>query len=118
TSHKTIPQVGGTAVAFDAIESLCRQWATELGPRGVRVAWVQTTGLPEAITYDGMFPDYGTGAPMTRDEMIAWNRNQTMLGRLTTLEDVANTAVFLASDLGSAVTAAGANITCGLVATR
>jgi NAD(P)-dependent dehydrogenase (short-subunit alcohol dehydrogenase family) len=118
TAHKSIPQVGGTGVRFDAMESLCRQWATELGPYGIRVGWLQTTGLPEAIRYPGPFPDYGTGAPMTRDEMLEWNRAQTMLGRLTTLEEVGNTAAFLASDLGSAFTAAGANITCGLVPTR
>jgi NAD(P)-dependent dehydrogenase (short-subunit alcohol dehydrogenase family) len=118
TAHKSLPQIGGTGVRFDAMESLCRQWATELGPHGIRVGWLQTTGLPEAIRYPGPFPDYGTGSPMTRDEMIEWNRVQTMLGRLTTLEDVGNTAAFLASDRGSAFTAAGANITCGLVPTR
>jgi NAD(P)-dependent dehydrogenase (short-subunit alcohol dehydrogenase family) len=118
TAHKSLPQIGGTGVRFDAMESLCRQWATELGPHGIRVGWLQTTGLPEAIRYPGPFPDYGTGAPMTRDEMIEWNRDQTMLGRLTTLADVGNTAAFLASDQGSAFTAAAANITCGLVPTR
>jgi len=118
TSHKTLPQVGGTPVAFDAVESLCRQWAAELGPQGVRVAWLQTTGLPEAVTYTGMYPAYGTGSPMTRDQMIEWNRAQTMLGRLTTLEEVGNVACFVASDRGSAFTATGVNVTCGLVATR
>jgi enoyl-[acyl-carrier-protein] reductase (NADH) len=105
-------------VAFDAVESMCRQWATELGPRGVRVGWLQTTGLAEAIHYDGPGPDYGTGSPMTRDQVIEWNRAQTMLRQLTTLDDVGNTAAFLASDMARAFTAAGANITCGLVATR
>jgi NAD(P)-dependent dehydrogenase (short-subunit alcohol dehydrogenase family) len=118
TARVKLPQIGGTGVRFDAMESLCRQWATELGPHGVRVGWVQTTGLAEAIRYPGPFPDYGTGTPMSRDEMLEWNRGQTMLGRLTTLEDVGNAAAFLASDMGSAFTATGANITCGLVPTR
>ncbi len=118
TARAKLPQIGGTGVRFDAMESLCRQWATELGPHGIRVGWLQTTGLPEAIRYPGPFPDYGTGSPMTRDELIAWNEAQTMLGRMTTLEEVGNTAAFLASDLGSAFTATGANITCGLVSTR
>ncbi|HEY7280981.1 MAG TPA: SDR family oxidoreductase [Actinomycetota bacterium] len=118
TARASLPQIGGTGVRFDAMESLCRQWARELGPHGVRVNWLQTTGLPEAITFPGPFPDYGTGAAMDRDQLIAWNQAQTMLDRLTTLEEVGNLAAFLASDLASAFTAAGANITCGLVPTR
>lgn len=118
TAHAKLPQIGGTGVRFDAMESLCRQWAVELGRHGIRVGWIQTTGLPEAIRYPGPFPDYGTGREMSRDELLAWNEGQTMLGRLTTLADVGNAAAFLASDRGSAFTAAGANLTCGLVPTR
>lgn len=39
TARLVVPNVGGTGVAFDAIESLCRQWARELGPLGIRVVW-------------------------------------------------------------------------------
>jgi 3-oxoacyl-[acyl-carrier protein] reductase len=116
TARLSIPNVGGTGVTFDAIESLCRQFACELGPRGIRVAWLQTTGIPEAITTD-VQPDYGTG-PMTRDALIAWNEGRTMMNRLTSLADVANMAAFLASDQAGAMTAASANITCGSVPTR
>jgi 3-oxoacyl-[acyl-carrier protein] reductase len=121
TAQKTIPNVGGTGVTFDAIESLCRQWASELGPRGIRVVWLQTTGIPEAIsdTVD-RFPDYGTGSGegMTREELIAWLQAETMLNRLTSLAEVANAAAFMASDQASAMTATAANITCGSVPTR
>ena len=37
----------------------------------------------------------------------------TLLGRLPTLADVANTAAFLASDQANAITATVANLTCG-----
>ncbi|MGH2572895.1 MAG: SDR family oxidoreductase [Actinomycetota bacterium] len=50
TARLAIPMVGGTGVTFDAIESLCRQWVGELGPQGIRVVWLQTTGIPEAIS--------------------------------------------------------------------
>jgi NAD(P)-dependent dehydrogenase (short-subunit alcohol dehydrogenase family) len=121
TAQHAIPEVGGTAVAFDAIESMCRQLAAELGPKGIRVVWLRTTGLPEAILDDGsLFPAYGTDHPggMTREQLIAWIRAKTMLGRLTSLAEVANMAAFMASDLASATTAAGANLTCGSVPTR
>jgi 3-oxoacyl-[acyl-carrier protein] reductase len=114
TARMAIPNVGGTGVAFDATESLCRQWATELGPHGVRVVWLRTTGLPEALRGD-RFPDYGTRWTdgMTREQLIAWLQERTMLGRLTTLADVGNAAAFVASDQAGAMTATGLNITCG-----
>src|SRR5437870_8182917 len=72
TARMSIPNVGGTGVAFDAIESLCRQWASELGPFGIRVVWLQTTGIPEAMDDSGQpFPDYGAGR-LTRDEVVGW----------------------------------------------
>jgi 3-oxoacyl-[acyl-carrier protein] reductase len=116
TSRMAIPHVGGTGVTFDAIESLCRQWACELGPLGVRVVWLRTTGLPEALHGD-FFPDYGTrsGEGMTRDELIAWLQKGTALKRLTTLAEVADTAAFIASDRAGAMTASAANLTCGSV---
>jgi NAD(P)-dependent dehydrogenase (short-subunit alcohol dehydrogenase family) len=36
-------------VALDALEGLCRQWALELGPYGIRVLTLKTGGIPESI---------------------------------------------------------------------
>jgi 3-oxoacyl-[acyl-carrier protein] reductase len=115
TARLAIPEVGGTGVTFDAIESLCRQWACELGGYGVRVVWLQTTGLPEAIADTGVFPGYGTGSAngMTRAELIAWLQRSTQLNRLTSLAEVGSVAAFMASDHAGAMTAAAVNITCG-----
>jgi len=117
TARQTIPEVGGTGVTFDAIESLCRQWACELGPHGIRVMWLQTTGLPEALADVDVFPDYGTGHPegMSREELVAWMQRRTMLRRLTTLAEVGRVAAFVASDQAGAMTATSANVTCGAV---
>ena len=115
TARQAIPHVGGTAVTFDAIEALCRQWASELGPHGVRAVWLRTTGLPEALKGD-VFPDYGTGSgSMTRSELIAWQESKTMLNRSTSLAEVGNVAAFIASDQATAMTACMANMTCGAV---
>ena len=121
TGRLSIPEVGATGVIFDATESACRQWACELGGHGVRVVWLQTTGLPEAIADTGeRFPAYGTGAAggMTRDELLAWQRRFTQLGRLASLAEVGATAAFLASDHAAAMTAAAANLSCGQVPSR
>jgi NAD(P)-dependent dehydrogenase (short-subunit alcohol dehydrogenase family) len=118
TARKAIPNVGGTGVTFDAIESLCRQWACELGPSGIRVVWLQTTGITEAISNTvERFPDYGKGS-MTRQELIAWLEAETMLNRLTSLADVAEAAAFMASDRANAMTATAANIAGGSIPTR
>jgi 3-oxoacyl-[acyl-carrier protein] reductase len=118
TARLAIPEVGGTGVTFDAIESQCRQWACELGGHGVRVVWVQTTGLPEALA-DTVQPAYGTGGTgMTRAEHIAWMRRGTMLDRLTSLSEVGNVAAFMASDHAAAMTATAVNLTCGQAPTR
>jgi NAD(P)-dependent dehydrogenase (short-subunit alcohol dehydrogenase family) len=119
TARLTIPQVGGTAVTFDAIESLCRQLARELGPQGVRVVWLLTTGIPEALQDTGdLGPDYGTGNRMTLEEHVTWMQGQTMLNRVTSLADVANAAAFMASDQAGAMTASAVNLTYGAVPTR
>lgn len=90
--------------------------ACELGPQGIRVVWLRTTGLPESIPDTGdAVADFGTGfgAGMTRAELIAEMQQETMLDRLPTLAELGNAAAFLASDQASAMTATLANITCG-----
>jgi 3-oxoacyl-[acyl-carrier protein] reductase len=120
TARMAIPEVGGTGVAFDALESLCRQLACELGSKGIRVAWLQTTGIPEALKDTGEpSPDYGTGTGgMSGEELVAWMQGKTMLKRLTTLREVGRAAAFMASDHASAITGCGANLTCGSVPGR
>jgi 3-oxoacyl-[acyl-carrier protein] reductase len=119
TGRLSIPEVGGTGVAFDAIESQCRQWACELGRHGVRVVWLQTTGLPEALDRGAIFPGYGTGSgAMTYEELVAWNQGRTLLDRLTSMADIGYAAAFLASDQAGCMTAAGINLSSGQVPTR
>ncbi|MPZ91079.1 MAG: SDR family oxidoreductase [Actinobacteria bacterium] len=116
TARQSLPEIGGTGVKFDAIESLCRQLARELGPSGIRVMALRTTGIPDAIHSAGPFPDYGTGSGgMTRAELIDWMQNKTMLKRLTSLSELANVVAFMASDQASAVTGSVVDVNCGAV---
>jgi enoyl-[acyl-carrier-protein] reductase (NADH) len=118
TARLAIPEVGGTGVTFDAIESQCRQWACELGRHGVRVVWLQTTGLPETLAE--VHPGYGSGSEggLTRAELVAWMRRSTMLDRLTSLAELGDAAAFMASDRAGTMTATVANLTCGQVPSR
>ena len=95
--------LGGTQVAFDAIETIRRQLATELGPHGIRVVTLASGGVPESIPegFDG------------RQEIVEMIEGQTLLGRAATLEDVGNAAVFAASDWARTMTAAIVNVSRG-----
>jgi 3-oxoacyl-[acyl-carrier protein] reductase len=95
--------LGGTQVAFDAIETIRRQLAVELGPHGVRVVTLASGGVPESLPegFDG------------RQAIVEMIDQQTLLGRAATLEDVGNAAVFAASDWARSMTAAIVNVSCG-----
>jgi 3-oxoacyl-[acyl-carrier protein] reductase len=95
--------LGGTQVAFDAIETMRRQLSVELGPHGIRVVTLASGGIPESLpeAFDG------------RAEIVEMIEGQTLLGRAATLEDVGNAAVFAASDWARSVTAAIVNVSCG-----
>ena len=93
--------LGGTQVAFDAIETMRRQLATELGPHGIRVVTLASGGVPESLPEEG------------REQIVEMIAGQTLLGRPATLEDVGNAAVFAASDWARTMTAAIVNVSCG-----
>jgi 3-oxoacyl-[acyl-carrier protein] reductase len=100
-----LPNLGGLQVAFGAIESLRRNLACELGPRGIRVVTLQTGGVPESLP----------GSFEGREAIAEGIERATMLGRAATLEDVGNVAAFAASDRARTITGSAINITCGSV---
>jgi 3-oxoacyl-[acyl-carrier protein] reductase len=97
--------LGGFQVALNAIESLRRQLASELGPHGIRAVTLQTGGVPETIpeSFDG------------REAITEGIVGLTMLKRAATLEDVGNVAAFAASDHARTMTATALNISCGAI---
>src|SRR5215204_1332501 len=116
--REAFPTIGGTVVAWAAIEAQCRQWASELGSQGVRVVWLRTTGLPETIPDTGdATSDLGIGyrEGMTREEVIAGMQEQTILRRLASLDELGKVATFMGSDGAGPMTATFANISCGAI---
>jgi 3-oxoacyl-[acyl-carrier protein] reductase len=98
--------IGGLQVAFEAMEILRRNLASELGKYGIRVVTLQTGGIPETIP---------KGAFEEREQVIEDIVQGAMLKRAATLEDVGNVAVFAASDWARTMTATQLNMTCGSV---
>nr|WP_232075972.1 SDR family oxidoreductase [Phytohabitans suffuscus] len=95
--------VGGMGVTFDAVESLRRQLAAELGPKGIRAVTLTTGGLPETIP----------GGYGGRDALVDWLTGQTLTGRTATLDDVGEVAAFAASDRARTITGAAVNVSAG-----
>jgi 3-oxoacyl-[acyl-carrier protein] reductase len=96
--------LGGLQVAFGAVEALRRTLARELGQHGIRVLTLQTGGVPESLTRED---------PQTQRAIAKMTAEQTMLGRAATLDDVANAAVFAASDWARTLTGTKLNLTVG-----
>jgi 3-oxoacyl-[acyl-carrier protein] reductase len=100
---QTIPGMGGVKVAFDAVESLRRQWATELGAHGIRVVTLKTGGIPETIPT----------SILGREQIVAGITQAALLPYATTLDDVGTVAAFVASDGARTMTGSEVNISCG-----
>lgn len=107
----------GNGVSSGAIETFSRILAGELGPSGVRVVCLRPDAVPEAAltshtreAFSGVADRMGTTVAGFLTERA---RTATLLGRLPTLEQVADYAAFVASDRAGAMTGAIANLTSG-----
>jgi len=107
---------GGFGVACAAIEGLSRQLAIELGPKGIRVVTLRSSGSPDAPGVAAAIAEHARAAGVTREAFEARIAEKTMLKRMPKMAEIANAAVLAASDRASALTAAVLNATCGEIA--
>jgi len=106
-ARMAIPLTGGFGVACAAIEGLSRTLAGELSPQGVRVVCLRPHRIGDTLPMAPEFPK------MERESFRELLEGWTLLKRLPTLAEVADTAAFLASDRAGAITGTVANLTCG-----
>jgi len=109
-----MPGMGSTGPADAAAEAFMRYLAAEVGPHGVRVCGIWTAGVADTLTKEKLAKVGGDNVPEPQavEEMIA---GMAALRRAPRLANVAETAVFLASDRAAGITGTMANVTCGLV---
>lgn len=108
------PFTAADAAAKAGLLALTRVLAAELGAAGVTVNAL----IP------GFQPDTETGAEFNNrlaaayraqpESLIAMTQSRTLLKRFETAEEIAATALFLASDAGAAITGQNLNVNCGL----
>ena len=111
--RKPYPNSGGFGVACAAIEGVCRQLAAELGPQGIRVICLRSSGSPDAPGVLAAMRLHAENAGISVEAMEQRIAENTLLKRMPRLADVANAAVLMASNHANAITGAVANVTCG-----
>jgi NAD(P)-dependent dehydrogenase (short-subunit alcohol dehydrogenase family) len=106
---------GSFGVACATIEAICRQFAVELGPSGVRVVCIRSSGSPDAEGVREAMSIHARNAGISFDDMEKQVASGSMLKRMARLAEVADAAAIMASDRARAMTAVVANVTCGQV---
>jgi NAD(P)-dependent dehydrogenase (short-subunit alcohol dehydrogenase family) len=112
-SRMGIPLVGGYGPAMAAKEALTRDLSAELAPHGIRVVGLRPQGLPETDTLKEAFEPRAKATGMTWEQFQQFLASRTHTRRLMTLDEMANVAVFMASDKASGMTGTTANLTMG-----
>jgi NAD(P)-dependent dehydrogenase (short-subunit alcohol dehydrogenase family) len=112
-SRTGIPLVGGFGPAQAAKEALTRDLSAELAPQGVRVVGLRPQGIPETRAIKGGFERLAKATGITWDQFQQQLASRTHPRRLSTLAELANVAVFMASERASGMTATTVNLTMG-----
>jgi NAD(P)-dependent dehydrogenase (short-subunit alcohol dehydrogenase family) len=107
---------GGFGVACAAIESLWRQLAIELGPRGIRCVTLRSSGSPDAPGVRAAIEQHARGTGISRAAFETRIAEKTMLRHMPMMAEIADAAVLAASDYASSMTATVLNATCGEIA--
>jgi enoyl-[acyl-carrier-protein] reductase (NADH) len=105
--------MGNTGPTDAAIEAFHRYLAAEVGPSGVRVVGIHTAAVRGTLTAEKV--ERVSGARVDVEAILAGVAGMAALRRVPEVQQVADTAAFLASDRAGAITGTIVNATCGLV---
>lgn len=103
------PYTGGFAPACCAVENLCKNLASELGIYGIRVVNIRSGGSPDSSVFKTAI-DHDPEAMKT---VIGGMEADTMTKKLPSMTDIANVAVFSASDMAAKITGVTVDVTGG-----
>ena len=112
-SRTGTPLNGGYGPAQAAKEALTRELSAELAPQGIRVVGLRPYGIPEAGSLKEVFDAKAKGSGMTWEQWQELIASRNHARRLMTLEEMANMAVFMASDKASGMTGTTVNLSMG-----
>jgi NAD(P)-dependent dehydrogenase (short-subunit alcohol dehydrogenase family) len=112
-SRTGVPFVGGGGPAMAAVEALTRGLSAELAPHGIRVVGLRPQGIPETGRIKESFEGYAKASGMSWEQFQESLAGRTHARRLSTLAEMANVAVFIASDKASGMTGTIVNLSLG-----
>jgi NAD(P)-dependent dehydrogenase (short-subunit alcohol dehydrogenase family) len=112
-SRTGTPLVGGMGPAMAAVEAFTRGLSVELAPQGIRVVGLRTQGMPETGRIKDVFRRSAKALGITSEQFHELIASRTHTRRLTTLAEMTNVAVFLASDQASGMTGTTVNLSMG-----
>ena len=112
-SRMGVPLTGGYGPAQAAKEALTRNLSAELAPHGVRVVALRPQAMPETDSIREAFEPRAKATGMTWEQFQELLASRTHPRRLMTLAEMANVAVFMASDKASGMTGTTVNLTMG-----
>ena len=115
-SREGLPLVGGYGPAQAAKEALTRDLSAELAPQGIRVVGLRPYAMPETPTIKDAFEPRRDASGMTWEQWQEMLASRTHPRRLMTVAEMANVAVFVASDKASGLTGTTVNLTLGRLA--
>ena len=110
--YSSQPEYSGYKLSKGSLAHLSSSLATELGARGIRVNSVAPSYIYEDVN-KAYFDWLASEAGVTHEDIYREKAAPTDLKRLATPDEVARGALFLASDLASAITGQILNIDCG-----
>jgi NAD(P)-dependent dehydrogenase (short-subunit alcohol dehydrogenase family) len=104
---------GGYGPAQAAKEALTRDLSAELAPQGIRVAALRPPGMPETSTMREVRDLKAKPSGPTWEQFEGYLASTTHPRRVMRLDEMANVAVFMASDKASGMTGTTVNLTIG-----
>jgi NAD(P)-dependent dehydrogenase (short-subunit alcohol dehydrogenase family) len=104
---------GGYGPALAAKEALTRDLSAELSPLGIRVVALRPHGIPETATMRELYDIKVAATGTTWEQFTGYLASMTHPKRVMLLDEVANAAVFVASDKASGLTGTTVNLTMG-----
>jgi NAD(P)-dependent dehydrogenase (short-subunit alcohol dehydrogenase family) len=112
-SRAGTPLNGGYGPAQAAKEALTRELSAELAPQGIRVVGLRPHGMPETDSLKEVSDAKAEGSGRTWEQFQELVASTNHARRGMTLEEVANMAVFMASDKASGMTGTTVNLSMG-----